>query len=300
MPDPRDYKGRTLLDSAGEKVGVIEDVYVDQQTKKPEWVLVKADPLRGRKTFVPLPVLRWEGDQLQAPYRKEQITSAPYVGDGEQAAPEDEKRLFQHYGIPYSGAGTVTSEPERDFPRGPEPTDNVQRAIQDQAQQVSVKAREMGGTVQAQVRQQVDARSTQVGEQVDSVSQAMRGMGDQLRNQGNDLPAQLAHQAAGKAEELGRYLREADADRILGDVEDFGRRQPWVMVAAGVALGIAAARFLKASSRQRYESVGYGGQEVSRPGSMSIPKSGEVAYGTAAHQEPVTPLAGEQGRQGSE
>ena len=252
MQEPRDYKSRTLVDSTGEKVGVVEDVYVDQQTKKPEWVLVKADPLGGRKTFVPLSVLRREGDQLRAPYSKEQITSAPYVGDGEQVAPEDEKRLFQHYGIPYTGAGTVTGEPGSGWPQGPEPKDSVQQSLQDQAQQVSLKAREVGGTVQDQVRQQVDARSTQAGEQVGSVSQAMRGMGDQLRSQGNDLPAQLVHQAAAKTEELGRYLREADADRILRDVEDFGRRQPLVMAAAGLALGVADARFLKASRQRRY------------------------------------------------
>ncbi|HEY0493604.1 MAG TPA: PRC-barrel domain-containing protein [Candidatus Dormibacteraeota bacterium] len=253
MQEPSDYKSRTLVDSSGETVGVIDEVYVDQETKKPEWVLVRTDSLGRGKTFVPLPVLRWEGDQLRAPYSKEQITTAPYVGDEDQPAPEDEKRLFQHYGIPYSGAGTVTGEPGREYPQGPEGDDSIRQPLRDEAQQVSLKAREVGGTVQDQMRQQVDARSTQAGEQVGSVSEAMRGMGDQLRSQGNDLPAQLVDQAAAKTEGLGRYLRQADADRILRDVEDFGRRQPWVMAAAGLALGVAAARFLKASSQRRYQ-----------------------------------------------
>ena len=50
-----------------------------------------------------------------------------------------------------------------------------------------------------------------------------------------------------------RYLRESDADRILSDVEDFGRRQPWAVIAGGVALGLVASRFLKASSTRRYD-----------------------------------------------
>jgi hypothetical protein len=37
-------------------------------------------------------------------------------------------------------------------------------------------------------------------------------------------------------------------------VEDFGRRQPWAVIAGGLALGFAASRFLKASSSRRYES----------------------------------------------
>lgn len=153
----------------------------------------------------------------------------------------------------------------------------AKEALQDHADKVTEKAKEVGGTVQDRVREQVDTRSTQAGEQVGSVSEAMRNMGEQLRGQGNDLPAQLAHQAADRAEQLGRYLREADADRILRDAEDFGRRQPWVMAAAGLALGVAAARFIKASGRRRYEAGGYGGA------TPRTPEYGSSAYGSATH-----------------
>ncbi len=81
----------------------------------------------------------------------------------------------------------------------------------------------------------------------------MRSVGDQLREQGKDQPAKLADQAADRAERLGSYLKDNDADRILGDLEDFGRRQPWAIVAGGVALGVVSSRFLTASSSRRYE-----------------------------------------------
>ena len=81
----------------------------------------------------------------------------------------------------------------------------------------------------------------------------MRSVSESLREQGKDQPAKLAEQAADRAERLGSYLKESDADRILGDVEDFGRRQPWAVIAGGVALGLVASRFLKASSIDRYE-----------------------------------------------
>lgn len=164
------------------------------------------------------------------------------------------------------------------------PTESAVDTAREQARQVSTevseKAREVGGSLQNQAREQVDTRSTQVGEQVASVGDAMRTMGDQLRSQGNELPAQLAHQAGNKAEELGRYLRESDADRILRDVEDFGRRQPWVVAAAGLALGVAAARFMKASSRRRYtESMHGTGRNDAR--ALRAPAAREVDHAPA-------------------
>ena len=107
----------------------------------------------------------------------------------------------------------------------------------------------------ARVRDQVDQRSTQAGERVGSTAQDIRSVGEELREQGKDQPAKLAEQAAQRAESLGDYLQRSDGDTILRDVEDFGRRQPWAVIAGGVALGFAASRFLKASSRRRYESA---------------------------------------------
>ncbi len=112
MQEPSEYKSRTLVDSAGEKVGTIEDVYVDQETKQPEWVLVKTGLFGLKKTFVPMSVLQPDGDNLRAPYSKDQINSAPNVGDDEGATPEQEARLFEHYGIPYSESGTVSAKSE--------------------------------------------------------------------------------------------------------------------------------------------------------------------------------------------
>ena len=81
-----------------------------------------------------------------------------------------------------------------------------------------------------------------------------RSVADELRKQGKEQPAKLAEQAAQRAESLGDYLQRSDGDAILRDLENFGRRQPWAVIAGGLALGFAASRFLKASSSRRYES----------------------------------------------
>jgi hypothetical protein len=122
------------------------------------------------------------------------------------------------------------------------------------AQQAKDKAQEAAGQARRGLRDQVDQRSTQAGERVGGVAHDVRDVAGQLREQGKDQPAKLAEQAAQRAESLGDYLKRSDGDTILRDVEDLGRRQPWAVIAGGLALGFAASRFLKASSSRRYES----------------------------------------------
>ena len=123
--------------------------------------------------------------------------------------------------------------------------------VKEQAQE---KVSGLSDRAQSTAREQVDQRSTQAGEQVSSLASDLRSVGEQLRSQENTTGAKVADQVADRAEKAGSYLTDSDADRILSDIEDLGRRQPWLAVAGGVVLGLAAARFLKASSSSRYES----------------------------------------------
>ena len=128
-------------------------------------------------------------------------------------------------------------------------------AAQEKAQQVAgqaqEKAQEAASQAQEKVREQIGQRSTEAGERVGSVAEDMRAVGQELRKQGKETPANLADKAAERAQRVGNYLQESDPDSLLSDIEDFGRRQPLVVLVGGLALGIAGARFLKASSRRR-------------------------------------------------
>jgi F0F1-type ATP synthase membrane subunit b/b' len=132
-----------------------------------------------------------------------------------------------------------------------EPPAGAEQAKEQAKQQVQ-QAR---GQARDRLREQVDQRSTQAGERVSSTAHDVRSVADELRKQGKDQPARLAEQAAERVERAGGYLKESDADRILRDVEDFGRQKPWAVALGGVALGFAASRFLKASSSRRYEQL---------------------------------------------
>ncbi len=132
---------------------------------------------------------------------------------------------------------------------------SVAEQAKQQAQQVAEQAREKAtqATEQArgQIRSQIDQRTTDAGHKLSSTLGDIRTVGEQLRDQGKETPARLAEQVAERGERVASYLESADTDQLLGDVEEFARRNPWAVAAGGAILGFAASRFLKASSRQR-------------------------------------------------
>ena len=131
-------------------------------------------------------------------------------------------------------------------------TATAQEKAQEAAGQAQEKAQQAAGQARNRVRDEVDTRSTQAGEQAATVASDVRSVGEHLRAEGRDKPAELADKAAARVGELGDYLKRSDGDAILRDVERFGRERPWAVMAGGVVLGIAASRFLKASSSRRY------------------------------------------------
>jgi ElaB/YqjD/DUF883 family membrane-anchored ribosome-binding protein len=132
--------------------------------------------------------------------------------------------------------------------------------LQSTAQQAEQKVEQAAGQVQDRVRQGLDERTSRVGEQINSQASDLRSVAESLREQGKDGPASAAERLADYAERAGHYLDEKDSNAMLADAERLGRRQPWAVGVGGLALGFLASRFLKASSRDRYQ-----GLTVSRP-----------------------------------
>ncbi|HEX8854906.1 MAG TPA: hypothetical protein VF752_04835 [Thermoleophilaceae bacterium] len=165
--------------------------------------------------------------------------------------------------------------------------EKAKETAQQAAGQAQEKAQEVAGQARGRVREQVDQRSSQVGRQLSQSAQDARSIGEQLRRQGKDGPARLADQAANRAERVGGYLENSDGDKLLRDVEDFGRRQPVAVVLGGLVIGFAASRFLKASSEDRYRST-----SVDRYPSTPRPSTGRESFGGTV---PPSPALGETG-----
>ena len=157
------------------------------------------------------------------------------------------------------------------------------------AQQQAEQAR---GQAKDKLREQIDQRSTQAGERVGSTAQDVRTVAEELRKQGKDAPARYVEQAADRAERVGGYLEQSDGERILRDVEDFGRRNPWAVAAGGLLLGFAASRMLKASSSERYRSDFANGsraqtRSLDMPAGGSFESAGDTGIGDGHGTRPA-------------
>jgi hypothetical protein len=176
-------------------------------------------------------------------------------------------------------------------------TEQAQEMAQEVTGQAREKAQEAAGEARSRLREQVDQRSTQAGERIASTGSDLRSVSQELRKQGKDTPARMADQAAERVERVGSYLAESDADRILREVEDFGRRQPLAVLAGGVVLGIAAARFLKASSSRRYQSRTAGSNGAHHPDhtqrTVSVPAPRATSPAPTPDVRRATPEPGE-------
>jgi ElaB/YqjD/DUF883 family membrane-anchored ribosome-binding protein len=139
-------------------------------------------------------------------------------------------------------------------------TEQASAMVQEAAASAQETVSELRDKGSAQLRDQLDSRTTEVGGQAKSVAGALRRSGESLEEE-NGGAARIVTGAADRVERLGGYLEQRRGDEIMRDVESFARSRPWLIAGVGVLVGIAAARFLKASSEQRHGD--------NRPGSRS-------------------------------
>jgi len=172
-------------------------------------------------------------------------------------------------------------------------TDQAKDKAQQAAGQAQEKVQQGAQQAKSRLQSEVDTRSTQAGEQVTTHANNLRTVSESLREQGQDGPAKMADQAAERVEKVGGYLKETDGEQLLHDLEDAARQRPWAVVAAGLAAGFAASRFLKASSSDRYRtrtpSPSTGGHFGSSGGTTGAGERFTTPPPTAHPTTPVTP-----------
>jgi uncharacterized protein (TIGR02271 family) len=104
-----DVHGRTLIDRDGDKIGDVSEVYEDQQGGQAEWALVSSGLLKTKKVFVPLQGAEVDGENVRVPVQKEQVKDAPGIEADGDLSEDEERRLFEHYGMPYTMEGSTTA-----------------------------------------------------------------------------------------------------------------------------------------------------------------------------------------------
>jgi uncharacterized protein (TIGR02271 family) len=96
------WQGRTMVDPAGDKLGTIDAIYLDDETGQPEWATVTSGMFTAKTAFVPLSQAQDTGDSVQVPYDKQQVKNAPTMEADGQLSQDEEAELYRHYGLDYS------------------------------------------------------------------------------------------------------------------------------------------------------------------------------------------------------
>ena len=118
MESVAQWRGADVIDQDGDKVGTVEEIYLDQQTDKPEWALVKTGMFGAKSTFVPLAGATPEGDNLRVPFQKDRIKDAPKIDPEQELSQQEEQELYSFYGMDYGESRSDTGLPEGGAPTG--------------------------------------------------------------------------------------------------------------------------------------------------------------------------------------
>jgi sporulation protein YlmC with PRC-barrel domain len=99
LEDVQTWRGKKMVDADGDKVGTIEDILLDRQTGEPAWAAVKTGLFGLKHTLVPIRDAEVASDdEIRVPLQKEQVKGAPRIDPDGELSPEDERKLWEHYG----------------------------------------------------------------------------------------------------------------------------------------------------------------------------------------------------------
>jgi PRC-barrel domain/Domain of unknown function (DUF2382) len=107
----RGWRGRVMVDRDHNKIGEVVDIYLDNETDRPEWAVVRTGLFGLRSTFVPLAEAREVGDELQVPHQRLVVKQAPNIEPDGQLSAAEEAELYRHYGLDYDSVTLDSDAP---------------------------------------------------------------------------------------------------------------------------------------------------------------------------------------------
>jgi uncharacterized protein (TIGR02271 family) len=96
-----EFRGTDLYDNSGDKLGKIEEIYLDAETNEPEWALIHTGLFGTKRTFVPIGQATESDGSLSVSFDKATVKDAPQVEANGQLSQQEESALYNHYGLDY-------------------------------------------------------------------------------------------------------------------------------------------------------------------------------------------------------
>lgn len=131
--------------------------------------------------------------------------------------------------------------------KGSELTDTVTRIAKDQAGEIGTAAKDMAADATGRVTSAMNEQKSAGADYLSTLAQSVQRAAGEFQR---DVPqaAQYIRHAAGQIEGVANAVRQRNMRELVGEVQDFARRQPTLFFGGAVILGFAALRFFKSSS----------------------------------------------------
>ena len=136
LQDVETWRGKTMVDADGDKIGTIEDIFLDRHTGDPGWAGVKTGLFGRKHTLVPIDGAETtDDDQIRVPVQKETVKGAPTIDPDGELSPDEERQLWDYYGRTDYGSWKgedrtrALSLPDEDEDRERRPADDGEPAI---------------------------------------------------------------------------------------------------------------------------------------------------------------------------
>ena len=168
MTQAYEWQGRTVVGSDGERIGRLDEVYLDTATGRPEWATVKTGLFGLKQTFVPITEAEPSQGNVLVPFTKDEVHDAPAIDPDGELSSEEEQTLYAHYGLDYAaptGEGNGEARVGRDV-SGPTTDDAMTRSEEElhvgTAERERGRARLRKYVVTEEVQQTVPVRREEV------------------------------------------------------------------------------------------------------------------------------------------
>lgn len=96
-----DLVGRKVVDSTGDKIGEVQDVYLDDVSNEPDWLAVSTGWFGTKISFVPVEGISYAGDDVVVAYSKDMVKDAPRCDADGHLNQDEEATLYSYWGRPY-------------------------------------------------------------------------------------------------------------------------------------------------------------------------------------------------------
>jgi hypothetical protein len=126
-----DWRGRTVVDRDGRKVGVLDEIYLDEDTNEPAWGAVKMGTLRLRRRVVPVADAESFEGGVRIPFTKDEVRSAPAIDSDGWVSERDHTTILRHYGM---RSAQASDSRRGDVPTGPAPDPEDEADVNEEAE----------------------------------------------------------------------------------------------------------------------------------------------------------------------